>query len=139
MQEQNLEMGYGIGCELIVLKINNKTHDLAYSSTGLNLYHKSATNFRKFKSKKATLNPDQIIKYIRTRKLSLSKGDAIFTHSDGITDQMNESGKRLKVTNLSHFLKASASISKEELIKLIDTHKGEEEQTDDIIGLYLKV
>ncbi|MFT6866652.1 MAG: serine phosphatase RsbU (regulator of sigma subunit) [Cyclobacteriaceae bacterium] len=139
MQEQKLELGYGIGCEMIVIKINNLTLEVEYSATGLNLYHFSPSGFKEFKTKKATLNPDRIIKYIRTRRLKLDKGDALFTHSDGLVDQLNENGKKLKVRNLKNVLKSKMAISKEELIQLVDAHRGEEEQTDDIVGLYLKV
>ncbi|MEQ8237753.1 MAG: SpoIIE family protein phosphatase [Cyclobacteriaceae bacterium] len=139
MQEQNLEMGYGIGCEMMVWKINNKNKELEYSATGLNLYHFNDSSFRQHKTKNATFSPERVIKFIRTKKLKLSKGDVIFTHSDGIPDQLNESGKKLKIRNLTALLKANRSITKDELLNFVDTHRGEEEQTDDLISLQIKI
>lgn len=139
MQEQNLELGYGIGCEMIALKFNNQTLELEYSATGLSLYNFNDKSFKQYKTKTAAFDTDRIIKYIRTRNLKLSEGDGIFTHSDGLVDQLNEKSKKIKTRNLMSLLKSNRSITKEELLKFVDLHRGQEEQTDDIISLRLKI
>ncbi|MFT4738634.1 MAG: hypothetical protein ACI8QD_001432 [Cyclobacteriaceae bacterium] len=139
MQEQKLTLGYGIGCEMIALKINNVTSELTYSATGLKLYHFTKAGFKNYKSRKAALDPDRVIKYIRTRQLQLKSGDAIFTYSDGLTDQLNEKGKKLTQRKLNEALKSNQSITKDDLVSLVDTHRGAEDQTDDIVSLYLQV
>ncbi len=134
IQKQKLEDGYGIGNEMIVLKINLSTQELLFAGTGLPLYVHN-TKLARMRTKKVHFDEERVLKYIRSRKLQLKKGDLVFTHSDGLIDQLNDQGKRLGYQRLIAPLKEGKSIDKDFVEELVKEWKGAAEQTDDIVVL----
>lgn len=137
IQKQKLDEGYGIGNEMMVIKYDLKTNELLYSATGISLYHKSEKIVR-YKTKKALYDPDRVIKFIRSRKLKVEKGDEILVHSDGIPDQLNFNQKTLKTTQVLKSLEDANSLSLDVLKSLVADWSVNEPQTDDIVGFHLK-
>lgn len=137
IQHQDLLNGYGIGCEMIVLRVDLKTRTLKYSGTGLPLYL-IKDKMKVFKTKKSALDPDRVVKFVRSRSLQLESGDGIFTHCDGLIDQLSENGKRIRSARLRHTI-AEEGISERSVKGLFDSWKGNEEQTDDVVCVYFKV
>ncbi len=135
MQSQDLVDGYGIGVELMVMKYEPKTKTLKYSSNGLTLYLID-DRVRHFKTKKSSFDPDRVIKYIRSRTIHLDENRAVFTHSDGIPDQLNSEGKKLKTAKLRRTLGEGGDGNS--IRQLFDDWKNEEIQTDDVVSIYLK-
>lgn len=138
MQNQDLDNGYGIGCELMVLKYEKKTRKLMYSGTGMTMNLVTNGSIKVFKTKKATFDPDTVIKYIRYRTLKLNPGDGIFTYSDGITDQLDDSGKRIKNSGLIKYLRNEMSFDDTSLKDFFRNHKKNQKQTDDLVYLFLR-
>ncbi len=138
IQEQDINIGYGIGCEIMVMKYHKKTKTLQYSSNGLSMYLVN-DKIKKFKTKSSSFAPERVIKYIRTRSLQLNSNDAIFTCSDGLADQQGHDGKKLKVKGmLQPIRERNNEVSKETVEIPLNKWKGKAPQTDDIIFLYLK-
>lgn len=137
MQNQNIHEGYGIGCELMVIKIDLKKKELKYSGTGLPLYV-TGDKVKYNRTKTASFNPERIIKFIRSRNIKLKDGEGIFTHSDGLTDQMNAQGKRIRRQEILSQVEKHKVINGEVIEKFVTEWKGDQEQTDDISCLYLK-
>lgn len=139
IQNQNLILGYGIGCEMIVMKFDHINKELHYSGTGLPLYVLSNDNVRVQKTKKIALDPHRMLRYLRSKKLSFKDGDAFFTHSDGLTDQFNPLGKRIQSKGLLRYLKLDYTGQKEALKLFLNNHRKDEPQTDDIVSLFVTV
>mgnify|MGYP002786823200 CR=1 FL=1 len=139
MQNQSLTDGYGIGCELLVMRIDHKQGELTYSGTGMPLYHLNQGKLKIFHTKSANLDPARVIKYIRTRKLPLVRKDAILVHSDGIKDQLSPLGKRFSTRRLYQVLFADGTLRLDNLQQELNRHRGSEPQTDDIIALKLVI
>ena len=76
---------------------------------------------------------NQLIKY--------QKGDIIFTFSDGIPDQMNPEGRRWGTKRVLETVEQASSLSnmKTALLDNLLEWKGDEDQTDDIIGFAAKL
>ncbi len=139
MQEQKLTDGYGIGCELMAMRFDHKLNQLNYSGTGMGLYHFTNDRLKINKTKKAFLDPERVLKFIRSRRIQLVPGDRIFTHSDGLTDQLNSAGKKFKSTHLIEPIKRDGFVNDDNTKKLIKNYQGNEPQTDDIVSLYLEI
>ena len=138
IQEQDLNIGYGIGCEIMVMKYHKKTKTLQYSSNGLSMYLVN-DKIKKFKTKSSSFAPERVIKYIRSRTLQLGNDDAVFTCSDGLADQIGQNGKKLKVKGMLNPIKEHKNeVSKETVEKPFMEWMGKSAQTDDVIFLYLK-
>ncbi|MEM0942210.1 MAG: SpoIIE family protein phosphatase [Bacteroidota bacterium] len=137
IQNQNLILGYGIGCEMMVMKFDHINKQLHYSGTGLHLYKMSNNNVRVEKTKKVMLDPNRMLRYLRSRKLSFKEGDAFFTHSDGLIDQFNPLGKRIQSKGLLRYLKLDYTGQKKALELFFDNYRKEEPQTDDIVSLFV--
>lgn len=134
IQTQNLVDGYGIGCEIMVMKYEPKTQTLKYSSNGLLMYH-ITDSIRVYKTKKSSFDPERVLKFIRSRTLRLNTNSAIFTHSDGLPDQLNEKGKKLKRRPILQSLRDNPGAG---IKALFEDWKGNEPQTDDVVSLFLK-
>jgi hypothetical protein len=139
MQEHNEATGYGIGLEMIAMKFDFKKGEIHYSGTGLPLYHMSGGSFTQNKTRKSALDPDRIVKFLRSRKRTFKKGDGFFTFSDGLPDQLNEEGKKVKISKINRLLRENNKVDSGLTEQLVDNHRGEEPQTDDIVALYLEV
>lgn len=137
IQSNNAGDGYGIGCELMVLKYDSTTKNLKYSSNGMYI-HLITDKIKTFKTKKSTFDPEKVIKFIRTRELDLSNGGGIFTHSDGLADQFNTKGKKLTRNGIINSIKSEMAVNVRTIEKHFDTWKGKESQTDDVICLFLR-
>ncbi len=140
MQNQALTEGYGIGCELLVIRLDHKTGELTYSGTGMPLYHLNPEGKLKVThTKSANLDPARVVKYIRTRKLAVAKKDTLLIHSDGIKDQLSPKGKRFTNRNLIRSLFVGNELNMTGLHEALVAHQGNERQTDDIVALKLTV
>ncbi|MBC6410664.1 MAG: SpoIIE family protein phosphatase [Ekhidna sp.] len=139
IQKQQIEKGYGIGCELIVMKFNHKINEMIYSGTGLPLYYLSKGKLKFNPTRKAILNTQKILRYLRSRKIRMKQGDAIFTHSDGLADQFGTNGKKFNKRTLMSILSDQDSPTLSGIIEAFKNHKGNEPQTDDIVSLFLKI
>lgn len=139
IQKQKLTDGYGIGCEMMAMHFNHKTNELTYSGTGLPLYHFSDGNVKQHRTKSAGFIPEIVIKYLRSRKLILNPGDGIFTHSDGLIDQLDTTGRRIRRKNVLKALREVGTVNDQNTKELLERHKGDEPQTDDIISLFVKI
>lgn len=138
MQHQDLAEGYGIGSEMMVLRYDLKTKELKYSGTGISLYLIN-DQVKIFKTKKSAFDPDRVIRYLRSRSLQLTERDSIFVHSDGLTDQLNSRGKRLKYrTIVDQIAQNGYLVNKQVIQQFFDNWRGAEPQTDDVVCLYLK-
>lgn len=137
IQQQDLLQGYGIGCEMMVIRLDLKDQTMKYSGTGLPLCHIS-DKVRIFKTKKSSLDPDRVVKYVRSRSLKLEKGEGIFTYSDGLIDQIRENGKRIKTAALLRNIQENG-INTASMEKYFTSWRGAEPQTDDVVCLYLAV
>jgi hypothetical protein len=137
IQRQDILGGYGIGCEMIVLKIDIKNHTVKYSGTGIPLYV-MGEGIKVNKTKRSSIAPDRTIKFLRTRTLKLSEGEGIFTHSDGLTDQFGVNGKRLMKSGLIKSINEHNGVNHESIQQTFEKWRGKEEQTDDVVFFYLK-
>jgi sigma-B regulation protein RsbU (phosphoserine phosphatase) len=137
IQSNSPEDGYGIACELMVLKYDYTTKVIKYSSNGM-FIHVITDKIKTFKTKKSSFDPDRVIKFIRTREIDLSDGAGIFTHSDGIPDQFNEQGKKLMRSGMINSIKTEMAVNERTIEKHFDAWKGEESQIDDVICLFLR-
>lgn len=137
IQEQDLTQGYGIGCEIMVIKYHKKSHTLEYSSNGLSMYL-MRDGITKYKTKSSSFAPERVLKYIRSRKIKLGPNDAIFTCSDGLPDQIGKNGRKLKVKGMLAPIKEHKEVSKKTIEDAFMKWKGNAPQTDDVIFLYLK-
>jgi|GEM_PF-3525327 len=135
IQSQDLVDGYGIGCEMMVMKYEPKTKTLKYSSNGLLMYLID-DRVQVYKTKKSSFDQERVIKFIRSRTLHLNNHTAIFTHSDGLIDQIGENGKKLKRAPVVRALKEGKTGA--EIETLFEQWKGSQIQTDDVVSLYLK-
>jgi len=134
IQKQKLEDGYGIGNEMLVLKINLSTQELLFAGTGLPVYVHN-TKLQRMRTKKVHFEEEKVLKYIRSRKLHLKPNDFVFTHSDGLIDQLNEHGKRLGYQRLTVPLKEGRPIDNKSIEHLLNEWKRAATQTDDIVVL----
>ena len=139
LQEQKIAEGYGIGCEMIVMRFDLKGNELVYSGTGLPLYHFKNRKPTFIKTRKAVLNPEHVIKYLRSRRIQFSKGDAFFTHSDGLLDQINAKGKRIQKREFKALLQSTGEVNDEVTKSLIKNHLSGYPMIDDIVSMYLKI
>lgn len=135
MQSQDIVDGYGIGCELMVIKYEPQSQKIKYSSNGLQMYVVT-DRVKVFKTKKSSFDPVRVLKFIRSRTINLDKNTAIFTHSDGLPDQLSENGKKLKNSAIKELLVQKGGGP--EMEHLFESWKGNEIQTDDVVSLYLK-
>lgn len=132
IQEQQLDNGYGIGCELMVMKFDLEDQTLKYSSNGWAMYHVKNGKASMHRTKKSAFQPEKVIKYIRSRTLDLSDGSGIFLFSDGYPDQMNVRGKKIKRAGaLSNLLEKG--VTSRSVKEHVLAWRGEEPQTDDIV------
>lgn len=138
IQKQDLASGYGIGCEIMVLKYHIKTRKLVYSSNGLSLFLKN-DKIKRYKTKSSSLDPERVIKYIRSRTIELQENDAVFTCSDGMPDQLGSNDKKLKVSGLLAPIRKTGKINAETVEQVFQQWRGDTPQTDDVVFLYLKV
>jgi serine phosphatase RsbU (regulator of sigma subunit)/Tfp pilus assembly protein PilF len=79
-----------------------------------------------------------------SHKVSLEKGDVLYIFSDGFPDQFGgPDEKKFKYSNFKSLLKnishESASIQKNEIEKIFEAWKGDQEQTDDVCVIGMKV
>ncbi|MDE0471980.1 MAG: SpoIIE family protein phosphatase [Ekhidna sp.] len=139
IQKQQIEKGYGIGCELIAMKFNHKMNELIYSGTGLPLYYLSGGKLQFNQTRKAILNTQKVLRYLRSRKIRIQQGDAVLTHSDGLVDQFGTNGRKFKKKTLINTLTGQDSPTLSGVIKALKNHRGDELQTDDIVSLFLKI
>jgi len=140
IQLQQPELGYGIGCEMMVMRIDHDKKELAYSGTGFPLYKWSKQgNLRMYRTKSASVAPEKVVKYIRTRRMKLNAGDNLFSHSDGITDQLSEKGRTLSRRGLIRALCEHGAIEEDHIKRVIKKHQGDAPQTDDMVGLILEI
>jgi hypothetical protein len=140
MQNQSLTEGYGIGCELLVMRFDHKASELAYSGTGMPIYHLNKEGKLKVThTKSANLDPTRVVKYIRTRKLLMAKNDTVLVHSDGIKDQLSPKGKRFTNRNLLKALFTGNMLNLTSLDDALKIHQGNEHQTDDIVALKVSI
>ncbi len=134
IQKQKLEDGYGIGNEMMVIRYNKADGSIDYAGTGLPLYV-IGKNFKYYKTKSAHYEPERVVKFIRSRHLKLESGQGIFTHSDGIIDQFDESSAKYKRKRLLQTLK-TGEINAETIEANVRAWQGKMDQTDDIVALY---
>jgi hypothetical protein len=137
IQRQDLLGGYGIGCEMIVIKIDLKDHTIKYSGTGLPLYV-IGEDIKINKTKRSSIAPDLVIKFLRTRTLKLKEGEGIFTHSDGIVDQYGTNNRRLMKSGLLKNINDHKGVNEQSIQQAFEKWRGKEEQTDDVVFFYLK-
>lgn len=133
MQNQKLAEGYGIGNEMIVLKYYRHLNELHYSGIGLPLYLIGA-RLRAFKTKSAHFEPERVLRFLRSRRLLVKPGTTIFTHSDGLTDQLNDSGKKMGRKRLTDLLSSGSLLTSNSIAQTFHSWRGQTEQTDDIIA-----
>lgn len=77
-------------------------------------------------------------------KVELQKGDIVYTFSDGVTDQFGgEKDKKFKPKRLADLLLSVNHLSMDEqrfiLMRTIETWMGDQEQTDDILFIGVKI
>lgn len=137
IQKQKLEDGYGIGNEMLVIKYDLSKHELYFSGTGIALYVKRK-KVQRFKTKKAMYEPDRVIKFLRSKKLQIEKGDELLIFSDGITDQLNSKQKRLRTSALEETFETESGMQPANIKTMVEKWKGNEPQTDDMIAFYFK-
>ncbi|MFT6882952.1 MAG: serine phosphatase RsbU (regulator of sigma subunit) [Marinoscillum sp.] len=137
IQLLDVNSGYGIGCEIMVIKIDRKKKLLKYSSNGMPFYL-LGDKVKKSKTKTSSFEPEKVIKFIRSRTVQLENEEAFFVHSDGLTDQINDFGKRFKSRKLSDTLSSLDKGHPQAVATAFLEWKGEQEQTDDVVYLYVQ-
>lgn len=139
LQEQKLEQGYGIGCEMIAMRFDFSKNELKYSGTGFPLYYFKQGRIQRNKTRKSALNPDRVVKYLRSRTIIFNSNDGFFTHSDGLLDQLNPMGKRIQSKFFMSALKSHKKVDDIITKDLVMNHLKGKQQTDDIVSLYMVV
>ncbi|WOK07701.1 PP2C family protein-serine/threonine phosphatase [Imperialibacter roseus] len=132
MQHQKLAEGYGIGNEMIVFKFNLQSNEVQYSGTGLPVYV-IGSKFQFLKMKSAHFEPDRVLRYLRSRRLVLKPGTTIFTHSDGLTDQLSRTGKKMGRVRLAEALRSTTPLSANAISQIFNNWREQADQTDDIV------
>jgi serine phosphatase RsbU (regulator of sigma subunit) len=138
IQKQDLLEGYGIGCEMIVIRTDLKDKSVKYSGTGLPLYTIEGDKITPHKTKKSSLDPDRVVKFVRSRALKLETGAGVFTHCDGLIDQIGSNGKRLRTVTLLDSIRKEGAVNERSIQQHFDRWRGNEVQTDDVVCLYFQ-
>lgn len=140
MQTQKLSEGYGIGCEMMVMRFDHRSGELTYSGTGIPLYYQTRDGkLTAYRTRTSTLDTERVVKYLRSRRLQLVKGDEILTFSDGLKDQLNPQSRRLPRRAIMQALKKAGHLDLKALALMMHDHQQDEPQTDDIVAISLKV
>jgi PAS domain S-box-containing protein len=132
------------GLDIALCSLNLDTYELEYAGAYNPLFIVRDGNLKEYK---ATRNPIGFYPKevnFENHKIQLRKNDTLYLFSDGYSDQMGgEKKKKLKIKRFKEIIvdvsKQPINQQKNILSSRLDEWKGDEEQTDDIVVLGLKI
>ncbi|AFM05902.1 putative periplasmic ligand-binding sensor domain protein [Bernardetia litoralis DSM 6794] len=127
------------GMDICFCKINLKTNQVWFSGAKRPLYiTKKDGTFKEIKGDRKSIGGKKRAneKEFTTTEIQLESGDMIYLTSDGYADQPNQIGKKIGSLQLQDLLKNIGSLpaqkQKQEITDMLNVHKGDTKQRDDI-------
>ena len=134
------------GMDISLLRIDLDTNEINWSGANSPLYLllEKEEEVKVIKGNKQPIGFSENVKPFTNHKLKLNSGDLIYLFSDGFPDQFGgENGKKIGYKVFRDFLvkisKQKISKQKNSIIEFFEEWKGEEEQTDDVCLIGLKI
>lgn len=137
----------GMDVALCVFEKNNQTNVqlLKYAGANRPLYIVKHNNLQEVKADKFPIGgwDNDTLKNFTTHVIELEKNTAIYIASDGYADQFGQDDKKLKTKKFKEMLVEihSKSMTEQKVIldDFIESWKGNQEQTDDILVIGIRV
>lgn len=140
------ESGVKDGMDLGFCTLNPKTRQLQYAGAYNPLYLVTKDGLTETKADKLPIgmNDDGVVDIYTNHKFDLNEGDCVYLLSDGYPDQFGgPNGKKFKYKQLKQVLEGMFDkpmyLQKQELIRLFEEWRGEEEQVDDVLIMGVRV
>ncbi len=146
------------GMDISIITIDNKTNTVQYSGANNPLYIitnnarilkdytplKDYNGFYEIKPDKMPISIYEKMDNFQTNDIKLEKGDKLYMFSDGYADQFGgQKGKKYKYKSFKDILFNISELAMEEQKNILDVNfenwKNNEEQTDDVLILGLKI
>lgn len=138
--EDSEVLGYSVGVEFAVMKLNKASHQLEIASSGLPALYLSdqETTIIKPRGIRDPYSPDVTIEI---KKMKAKKGDRVVLYSDGLADQFDkENKKKLGNSGVKKlFASMNGSFSEKEFKNKFLEWKGSTAQLDDVTVMALEI
>jgi len=133
------------GMDVAICSFDFSKMELQYAGANRPLYYIKSGQLEEFKADKFPIGglDYDVPKKFNTRTFQLSKGDTIYTSTDGFADQFSPDDKKLMTKRFKELLVSIHDKPVEEQKTFLDTYienwRGTMEQTDDILVIGVKV
>lgn len=131
------------GMDIALLRINKSERQLQYSGAFNPLVLMRKGEIMEYKANRQPIGRHYVMNDFTNETISFESGDRVYLYSDGITDQFNEEGSKIKKKGVFNWLHSTNDLTLEEQRKQVVNHfiswMAYEEQTDDVamIGIEL--
>lgn len=142
-QNSNDDFTVSDGMDMTIGVINPETNTMKFASSNQSAIIIRDNNAIKIKGDRMPIGNYMIEEDFQSFDIQLQKGDALYFMSDGIKDQTNPEGEKLKSRRLEAFLIENNKLSMQEIGRkletTIETWQGSSEQVDDMTMVGVRI